>query len=68
MISMQKPQHGRNFWVGNAILVVALLMVLFIGPLWEQFGLFAMILWAVVVAVWVVFITRDEGNSPNHPD
>lgn len=64
---MEEPRHGRNFWLGNAILAVALLMVLFIGTLWELFGVFAMMLWAVVVAIGVILITRDEGNPPNFP-
>jgi len=64
---MQEPKHGRNFWIGNAILAVALIIVLFIGPLWEQFGVLAMILWAVVVAVGVLFIVKDEGNPPDYP-
>lgn len=64
---MQEPKHGRNFWLGNAILAVALVMVLFIGPLWELMGVFAMILWAVVVGIGVLFITRDEGTPPTFP-
>lgn len=56
---------GLNFWLGNAILALALLILLNIGALWEQMGMMAMVLWVGVVGVGAYFVltAQSEGNN-----
>ena len=51
------------FWLGNGILAVALLMLLYMNTLWEMLGGVAMLLWIGVVAVGVYFLMQ-KGDRP----
>ncbi len=53
---MNDKEFGTNFWLGNAILGLALFMLLFMGSLWETFGPLAMALWAAVAALGVYLV------------
>lgn len=64
---MNDPKHSMNFWLGNGILAVALLLVLFMGSLWEVMGRGAMVLWVILVAVGVYFLMKDKDDSPGTP-
>lgn len=39
---------NSNFWLGNGILFLALVMLWNIGVLWEHLGVAAMVLWVAV--------------------
>lgn len=56
-----------KFWMGNAILAVALLMLLFIGKLWESMGVGAMVLWVLVVALGVYLLMNDKDGPSDTP-
>lgn len=56
-------EFSQSFWLGNAILAIALLMLLFMGSLWEALGVLAMVLWAAVVALGVYLVL----NRPQKP-
>jgi predicted RND superfamily exporter protein len=56
-------EFSQSFWLGNAILAIALLMLLFMGSLWEALGVLAMVLWAAVVALGVYLVL----NKPQKP-
>ncbi len=45
---MQDNEHGMNFWLGNAVLVLALVMLLEMGTMWQRLGPIAFLLWAAV--------------------
>lgn len=53
------PRHGARFWAGNALLVVALLCLLFLDTLAQWLGTWAMALWMGLAAVGVYLIVAD---------
>jgi membrane protein implicated in regulation of membrane protease activity len=66
---MQSQDDGPQiyFILGNVILAAAAVMLFFFGPLWEQFGLAALLFWMVLAALGVYFITRSRDPSPPGP-
>jgi len=64
---MQEPERGPNFVMGNIILTVCVVMLLFMGSLWEQLGAGALVLWMVLAGVGMYFIMGEKSN-PNLPD
>ena len=65
---MKVGKHSRNFWIGNAVLVVAMLMMFFMGPLSEALGIGAVVLWMVLAAVGMGLIMSDKSEEPPAPD
>ncbi len=64
---MQEPERGPNFVVGNIILAIALVMLFYMGALWQYLGAGALVLWAVVAGVGMYFIVSEKRN-PKLPD
>lgn len=60
---MNEPEHSKNFWLGNAILAVAMVVLLFMGRLWEVVGVAAMVLWAALVIIGVYLLMVDKGGA-----
>lgn len=58
---MQEETRGTKFWAGNAVLGVALLTLLYIGPLWERFGVLAMVVWAILAGFGAYLLLSKEG-------
>ncbi len=56
---MNEEASKRNFWIGNALLVLALVILLNMGSLWEQLGAMAMVLWVVVAGLGGYFLMND---------
>ena len=44
------PPSKTSFWIGNALLAMALLMLFNMNPLAERFGLLAFVIWAGLAA------------------
>jgi hypothetical protein len=61
-------KHSRNFWIGNAVLALAMLMLLFMGPLSAAIGIWAAALWMALAAVGVGMIMSDKSGEPPAPD
>lgn len=59
--------NRRNFWLGNGLLAVALVLMLFISQLWPVLGVWSMVLWMIMAGAGMYFITRDRGD-PGQPD
>lgn len=57
---MDGPENSNNFFIGNAILAVALLLLLFMGRVWEIMGAGAMVLWVALVVAGVTFLMKDK--------
>jgi uncharacterized membrane protein YobD (UPF0266 family) len=58
---MEEPnKHGTRFKVGNAVLVVALLVMLFMGTLTQYIGMSAMFLWMALAALGFYLIYTDR--------
>lgn len=58
---MGGPEDSKNFFIGNGILAVALLLLLFMGSAWEAMGLGAMVIWIALVVAGVYFLM--QGND-----
>ena len=56
-----------SFILGNVILGAAAVMLLFFAPLWERFGIWALLFWMVMAALGVYFISRSSDPSQSGP-
>lgn len=65
---MNTGKHKRNFWIGNAVLALAMLMLLFMGPLSDALGIWAAVLWMVLAAVGMMLVMSDKSDEPPAPD
>ena len=63
-----REKHGPEFWIGNALLGLSLIMLIFLGALWEALGVWAMMLWMILAGAGMYFVTRDKGPGSNLPD
>ena len=61
-------KRSRNFWLGNGVLVLAMLMMLFMGPLSDALGIWAAVLWMVMAALGMWLIMSDKSDDPPAPD
>lgn len=61
-------KRSRNFWIGNLVLGVAMLTLLFMGPLSEALGIWAAVLWMVLAAVGMALVMSDKSDEPPAPD
>jgi hypothetical protein len=64
---MSDPKQKAQFMLGNAILAVCMLMLMFMGTLWQHLGPMAMVLWVVLAAAGVYFVMQDKRDQ-NLPD
>lgn len=65
---MNPGKHSRNFWIGNAVLALAMLMLLFMGPLSNVLGIWAAVLWMALAAVGMALVMSDKADEPPTPD
>lgn len=49
---------NTNFWLGNGLLALALLILIFMGTLSEMFGVGAVVLWMGIAAAGTYFIMK----------
>jgi len=61
-------KRSRNFWLGNGVLVLAMLMMFFMGPLSDALGIWAAVLWMVMAALGMGLIMSDKSDEPPAPD
>jgi len=61
-------KRSQNFWIGNGILAVAMLTLLFMGPLSDALGIWAAVLWMVLAAVGMALVMSDKSDEPPAPD
>jgi len=61
-------KHKRNFWIGNAVLALAMLMLFFMGPLSNALGIWAAVLWMALAAVGMALVMSDKSDEPPAPD
>lgn len=59
---------SRNFWLGNAVLGVALVVLLVMGKLSEALGIWAMLLWIALVGLGVYLLMTDKREPPSLSD
>lgn len=58
---MDEKGRKLRFWSGNAILGLALVVLLGMGSLWESFGSYAMGLWIVLAGVGAYLVMTGKG-------
>lgn len=58
----------RNFWIGNAVLALAMVLLLFMGPLSDALGIWAAVLWMVLAAVGMTLLMSGKSDEPPAPD
>ncbi|WP_018233400.1 hypothetical protein [Thioalkalivibrio thiocyanodenitrificans] len=66
---MRSPEDRKrlHFILGNVILGLAAVMLLFMGRLWEILGAWSLILWMAMAAGGVYLITKDKDAGPGGP-
>ena len=65
---MNTGKHKSNFWIGNAVLALAMVMLLFMKPLSDAMGIWAAVLWMAVAAVGMRLVMSDKSGEPPEPD
>lgn len=65
---MNRGKHSRNFWMGNGVLALAMLLLLFMGPLSNALGIWAAVLWMVLAVVGVALVMSDKTDEPPESD
>jgi hypothetical protein len=65
---LNSGKRNRRFWFGNAVLALAMLMLLFMGPLSNALGIWAAVLWMVLAAVGMTLLMSDKSDEPPSPD
>ncbi|MBI3430739.1 MAG: hypothetical protein HY018_00825 [Hydrogenophilales bacterium] len=65
---MKTAKHSRNFWLGNGILAVAMLTLLFMGPLSDALGIWAAVIWMVLAAAGMALVMSDKSSEPPESD
>lgn len=65
---MNSSSHPTSFWVGNALLGLSLIMLIFLEPLWQTLGTGTMVLWMILAGVGMYLVTKDKGPGSNMPD
>ncbi len=61
------PERTR-FWAGNAVLVVALVVMFNMGTLSERFGIGAVVLWMALVALGFYLILSGKEPPGSMPE
>lgn len=56
---MEPPKQPPYFWLGNGLLALALLLLLFMDPLSQMLGVGAVALWMIVAAAGMYFIMKN---------
>ncbi len=51
--------NNNPFVLGNAILAIALVLLLFMGRAWEIMGPAAMVLWVALAATGIALLMKD---------
>ena len=57
---MNDQENRKFFWLGNAVLAVALLMLINLNTLWEQMGPAAMGFWAAVAVLGAYLLMKER--------
>lgn len=65
---MQENKHGPKFWLGNGLLGLSLLVLLFMDALAQQMGLWAMALWMILAGIGMYFVMEDSKGRSGTPD
>jgi hypothetical protein len=65
---LKTAKHSRNFWLGNGILAVAMVTLLFMGPFSDALGIWAVVIWMVLAAGGMALVMSDKSDEPPESD
>lgn len=65
---MNDKPRSPNFWYGNVILAVALLVLLKLDTFSQYLGFGAMVLWVALVVTGVWLLMSDKSKPPTDHD
>ena len=54
-----RRMKNTNFWIGNGLLALALVILVFMGTLSQMFGIGAVVVWMIVAAAGTYFIMKS---------
>lgn len=57
-----------RFWIGNGVLIVALVVMFNMGALSERFGMWAVVLWMALVALGFYIIMSGKEPPGSMPE
>ncbi len=64
---MHETEKNNRFLLGNAVLALALVALLFMGALWEWLGPLAMGLWISLAAAGAYLLLTGKNDAPGSP-
>jgi len=64
---MSNPNKRTQFWLGNVVMAIAMVMLLFMGQIWELMGAAAMGLWIALVVGGLYLLMKDKGGPTDFP-
>ncbi len=65
---MNRFETNNRFILGNVVLGLALLLLVFLDPVSEVLGSLAMALWIALVGVGVYLLSGGQGGGPLNPN
>lgn len=66
---MNDSKRSPKFWIGNAVLAVALILLLRLDAASKVLGFGAMVLWIALVVAGVILLMSDKNTPPpSNPD
>ncbi len=68
MSDLDQAKHTYKFWLGNLLLSLALIMLIYLGDLWATLGNWTMALWLALAGVGMYLVMQDQGPSSNMPN
>ncbi len=66
--TMNDSPPSSKFLLGNALLAIAMVILLAMGQIWQWLGAGTMVLWVILVALGVYLILSDRSGPPSFPE
>lgn len=65
---MNPGHRSRNFWLGNALLALAMLMLFFMGPISDALGIWSVVIWMALAGVGMALLMSAKSDEPPAAD
>jgi hypothetical protein len=65
---VNEQTHTPKFWIGNVMLTLALILLIYLGELWAVLGAWAMVLWVALAGGGMYLVMQEKGPPSNMPD
>ncbi|ABI57378.1 hypothetical protein ACN2MM_10930 [Alkalilimnicola ehrlichii MLHE-1] len=64
---MADGKTSHHMTLGHLFLGLSVLVLLFVGPLWERLGVGVLVLWVLLAGVGMYFFLSDRSEEPPGP-